>query len=136
MREKMLFGGLNREMDTPKTGLQGVGTANTDPHKDFVIGTDGLSKSFGETVALRGLNLRVPRNSIFGFLGPNGAGKTTTLMILATLLEPTGGDAFVGGLSVRKDPRGVRRLLGYIPDFFGVYEKMTVREYLLSLIHI
>ena len=84
-------------MYTPRTGLQGVETVNADYDKDFVIGTHSLSKSFGETVALRDLNLRVPRNSIFGFLGPNGAGKTTTIKLLLGLIQPTAG----GGTEVR-----------------------------------
>jgi ABC-2 type transport system ATP-binding protein len=95
-----------------------------------LIETKGLCRAFGEVRALDRLDLRVAEGDVFGFIGPNGAGKTTTLMILATLLEPTDGDALVGGISVREDPKAVRRLLGYIPDFFGVYENMTVREYL------
>jgi ABC-2 type transport system ATP-binding protein len=80
--------------------------------------------------AIHDLSLQIEEGSIFGFIGPNGAGKTTTMRILATLLSPQAGDAWVGGCSVRQDPRGVRRQIGYMPDFFGVYDEMKVWEYL------
>lgn len=80
--------------------------------------------------AVKDVSLQIGQGNIFGFIGPNGAGKTTTMRILCTLLRPTAGDAWVGGCSVRKDPRGVRRQIGYMPDFFGVYNEMKVWEYL------
>jgi len=89
-----------------------------------------LSKSYGELAAVKQLNLSVEQGDLFGFIGPNGAGKTSTIRMLATLLRPTSGDAWVAGHSVRQDPRGVRRLIGYMPDFFGVYDDMKVWEYL------
>ncbi|MBI2864463.1 MAG: ABC transporter ATP-binding protein [Chloroflexi bacterium] len=95
-----------------------------------VVETTNLTKSYGKLRAVDGLNLRIEQGSIFGFIGPNGAGKTTTLRILATLLQPTGGDATVCGYSVVKNPREVRRHLGYMPDFFGVYDDMKAWEYL------
>jgi len=95
-----------------------------------VIETFDLSRRFGEVTALDRLNLNVAEGDVFGFIGPNGAGKTTTLLILATLLEPSSGDARIRGVSVRKNPREIRRHIGFIPDFFGVYEDMTVLEYL------
>ena len=76
------------------------------------------------------MSFSVPRGSIYGFLGPNGAGKTTTLRILATLLQPTGGQAWVAGEDVTRHPAEARRHIGYMPDFFGVYDDLTVREYL------
>jgi ABC-2 type transport system ATP-binding protein len=72
----------------------------------------------------------VPRGEIFGFIGPNGAGKTTTIRIMATLLEPTAGKVEIDGVDAVEDPVGVRRALGYMPDHAGVYERITVREYL------
>jgi ABC-2 type transport system ATP-binding protein len=72
----------------------------------------------------------VEQGAIYGFVGPNGAGKTTTMRMLTTLLQPTSGEAWVAGASVTRDPRGVRRVIGYMPDFFGVYDDMKVWEYL------
>jgi ABC-2 type transport system ATP-binding protein len=90
----------------------------------------GLSKSYGDFVALEDLNLQIDRGDTFGFIGPNGAGKTTTMRILSTLLEPTSGEAKVGGISVVENPDEIRKLLGYMPDKFGVYDGMKVWEYL------
>ena len=89
-----------------------------------------LTKDYGNHVALSNLNLRVESGDAFGFIGPNGAGKTTTIKILATLQEPSEGEAFVGGYSVVDQPDEVRRVLGYMPDQFGVYDGMRVWEYL------
>lgn len=89
-----------------------------------------LTKRFGSLTAVDHLNLEVEEGEIFGFVGPNGAGKTSTLRMIATLLEPTGGDIHVAGHSVRAAPRQVRAVIGYMPDFFGVYNDMTVWEYL------
>ena len=94
-----------------------------------MIETQNLTKRYRNVTALDNLNLSVPEGQIFGYIGPNGAGKTTTLKILATLLTPTRGRAFVAGLEVGKDSRKIRPLIGYMPDFFGVYEDMTVDEY-------
>ncbi len=95
-----------------------------------MIQTTGLSKSYGDFIALRGIDLNVEAGDIFGFIGPNGAGKTTTIKILTTLMEPTGGDAVVAGHSVWDDKDRIRGLIGYMPDSFGVYPDMTVTEYL------
>jgi len=76
------------------------------------------------------LSLTVPHGAIYGFVGPNGAGKTSTMRVLTTLLRPTEGQAFVCGQEVTHDPRAVRRAIGYMPDFFGVYDDMKVWEYL------
>jgi ABC-2 type transport system ATP-binding protein len=74
--------------------------------------------------------LKLERGDVFGFIGPNGAGKTTTMRILATLLNPTWGEAYVGGYSIYAKPKEIRRIIGYMPDFFGVYDNMKVVEYL------
>jgi ABC-2 type transport system ATP-binding protein len=95
-----------------------------------VIRTTNLSKRYGDFEALRGIDLLAESGDIYGFIGPNGAGKTTTIKILTTLLEPTGGDAFVDGHSVWDDKEAVRSIVGYMPDAFGVYPDMTVTEYL------
>ncbi len=95
-----------------------------------IIETQGLTKKYGSLIALNELNLRIEEGAVFGFIGPNGAGKTTTMRILTTLLRPTSGKAWIAGHSVTDDPRSVRRAIGYMPDFFGVYEDMKVWEYL------
>ena len=89
-----------------------------------------LTKTYGSLVAVNSLDLQIQEGDIFGFIGPNGAGKTTTMRILATLLEPTNGSAFINGLNVRRQGRNVRRLVGYMPDFMGVYDDLKVFEYL------
>ncbi len=89
-----------------------------------------LRKEFADCRAVDGLTLEVNRGEIFGFIGPNGAGKTTTIRILATLLEPTSGEALIDGASVMDDAEEVRRMIGYMPDHFGVYEGINVAEYL------
>jgi ABC-2 type transport system ATP-binding protein len=95
-----------------------------------IIETRHLTKQYGKLTALSDVNLTVEEDAVFGFIGPNGAGKTTTMRILTTLLRPTSGEAFVAGASVARDPRAVRRVIGYMPDFFGVYDDMKVWEYL------
>jgi ABC-2 type transport system ATP-binding protein len=95
-----------------------------------MIETKKLTKNFGSLVAVSNLDLYVGAGDIFGFIGPNGAGKTTTMRILVTLLEPTSGTAFIDGLDVSKKGRDVRRRVGYMPDFMGVYDDLKVFEYL------
>lgn len=89
-----------------------------------------LTKKFGKVTALDSLSLTVERGTVFGFVGQNGAGKTTTFSILATLLPPTSGDASINGYSVVSQPKEVRRQIGYMPDFFGVYDQLKAGEYL------
>lgn len=95
-----------------------------------MIETRYLTKQYKDLIALDKLNLTIDRGDIFGFIGPNGAGKTTTIRILATLLRPTSGQAFVCGFSVNGQAKHIRRKIGYVPDEFGIYEDMTVTEYL------
>ena len=95
-----------------------------------VIKTVNLTKRYGQLVALSNLNLEIAEGDCFGFIGPNGAGKTTTIKILATLLQPTWGEARVCGHVVGYQSRQIRPLLGYVPDYFGAYEDMVVQEYL------
>lgn len=95
-----------------------------------VIRAVGLNKKYGNFHAVKALNLELDEGDVFGFIGPNGAGKTTTMRMLATLLDPTSGEAYVCGHSIYQRPREIRRLVGYMPDFFGVYDDMKVIEYL------
>src|SRR5512133_580281 len=94
------------------------------------VHTTGLTRVYGNMVALNSLDLTVNRGDLFGFIGSNGAGKTTTLRILATFLEPTSGTARVLGKDVVAKGDEVRHVIGYMPDFFGVYKDMEVTEYL------
>ena len=95
-----------------------------------VIRAVGLNKKYGSFHAVKSLDLELNEGDVFGFIGPNGAGKTTTMRMLATLLDPTSGEAYVCGHSIYQRPREIRRLVGYMPDFFGVYDDMKVIEYL------
>ena len=95
-----------------------------------MIRTRGLRKRYGRLYALDGLDLNVPKGAIYGFIGENGAGKTTTIRILATLMRPDEGIAEVEGYEVARNVDDVRRLVGYMPDFFGVYDDITSGEYL------
>jgi ABC-2 type transport system ATP-binding protein len=95
-----------------------------------IVHASGLVKRYDNTLAVAGVDLSIAPGEIFGLVGPNGAGKTTTLRILATLLRPTLGEAFVAGHSVTRNPDDVRRVLGFMPDSFGVYDDMKVWEYL------
>jgi len=89
-----------------------------------------LTKSYNKFVAVKNLNLTIEEGDTFGFIGPNGAGKTTTIRILATLLAPTSGQANINGVDVVEHPYAIKRIVGYMPDSFGVYEGMRLREYL------
>lgn len=89
-----------------------------------------LTKRYGSFTALNNLSLTIEKGSVFGFVGPNGAGKTTTFSILSTLLAPTSGTVYVNGYDVTKFPKQVRKNIGYMPDFFGVYDQFKVHEYL------
>jgi ABC-2 type transport system ATP-binding protein len=95
-----------------------------------MIETNELTKMYGELYALNRLNLTLNQGDVYGFIGPNGAGKTTTMRILATLLNPSWGEATVCGYSIYTGSKEIRRVIGYMPDFFGVYDDMKVIEYL------
>jgi len=93
----------------------------------------GLTKTYPDgREALKGIDLRIS-DGLFGLLGPNGAGKTTLMEILTLLLEPTGGDVWIDGVNIRKNPNRVRPWLGYLPQFFGYFPELTAREFLLYL---
>ena len=95
-----------------------------------MIETRDLTKLYGDLYALNRLTMKLEQGDVYGFIGPNGAGKTTTMRILATLLNPTWGEATVCGYSIYNGAKEIRRLMGYMPDFFGVYDDMKVIEYL------
>ena len=95
-----------------------------------MIETRQLTKRYGHLIAVNEINLSLKEGDVFGFIGPNGSGKTTTMRMIATLLNPDYGEAYVCGQSIYTNQREIRRLVGYMPDFFGVYDDMTVIEYL------
>ena len=96
----------------------------------MMISFSGVTKRYRSTVALDGVDMSIPQGSVTGLVGPNGAGKTTSILLMSTLLARDGGTVEVGGLDPELDAPGVRRLIGYMPDFFGVYESLTAVEYL------
>ena len=95
-----------------------------------MIETRQLTKRYGDLIAVNHIDLNLAEGDVFGFIGPNGSGKTTTMRMIATLLQPDYGEAYVCGTSIYTHPQEIRRLIGFMPDFFGVYEDMTVVEYL------
>lgn len=96
----------------------------------MIVEMASVDKRYGKVRALEGADLGVPEGAVMGLIGPNGAGKTTAMLIMSSLLARDGGSVRVGGLDPELDPRGVRRMLGYMPDFFGVYDGLRTREYL------
>jgi ABC-2 type transport system ATP-binding protein len=96
----------------------------------MIIELEDVTKQYGTVTALDEASLGIPEGSITGLIGPNGAGKTTSMEIISTLLARNGGKVTVAGHDPEKDPRAVRQVLGYMPDFFGVYDGLIVREYL------
>ncbi|MBR4758661.1 MAG: ABC transporter ATP-binding protein [Lachnospiraceae bacterium] len=91
---------------------------------------DRLYKNYGTHQAVKGLSLHIPKGDLFGFVGPNGAGKTTTIRIVCGLLKETSGQIVIDGMSLKKQPNEVKRCIGYVPDFFGVYDNFRVSEYM------
>lgn len=98
---------------------------------DLVISTNCLAKTYDGVQALKSLDLKVPRNSIFGFLGPNGAGKSTAIRLMLGLIKPTSGTGSIFGLDIVKDSSAIRRRIGYLPQNPRFYNTMTAREVLL-----
>ncbi|MCR9291231.1 MAG: ABC transporter ATP-binding protein [bacterium] len=98
--------------------------------EDYVVRTENLTKSYGEFTALDDLSIYVKRGTILGFIGPNGAGKTTTIKILVGLSRPTSGSAYIAGVNCSENAAKIKHLVGYMPDKFGSYDNMRVREYL------
>lgn len=90
----------------------------------------GLRKQYGPLTAVKGIQFNLQPGDVFGFIGSNGAGKTTTIRMLATLLEPTSGTASLNGIDILQNPMAIRRMIGYMPDFFGLYDDVKVWEYL------
>lgn len=118
--------------DTPNAAPGANKLAGLQPKLESrpLVEIQNLRKEYRDLVAVKGLNLTLDAGDIFGFIGPNGAGKTTTIKMLATLLLPTSGVAYVDGINVVEDPDAVRSRIGYMPDAFGVYDDFKVWEYL------
>ncbi len=95
-----------------------------------VVCVEGLRVRYGKLEAVRGISFNIPRGEVFGFIGPNGAGKSSTIRVLATLQKEFEGRVRINGVDVRRNPGKVRTMMGYMPDFFGVYEDLSAREYL------
>ena len=93
------------------------------------VATDNLRRVFGQKIAVNNLNLRVKRGEFYGFLGPNGAGKSTTIKMLTGLLRPTTGTASICGVDVWKEPLQARALMGVLPEYLNLYERLTGREF-------
>lgn len=98
---------------------------------EFEIETRSLVKHFGDVRALDGLDLSIGRGELFGLVGPDGAGKTTALRILSGIMDPTSGEAYIAGISVKRDPEAVKDKIGYMSQRFGLYEDLTVMENIL-----
>lgn len=112
-------------------------SADTEPQppvkpakQELAVCIRDLRVSYGKFEAVKGISLDIPKGEVFGFIGPNGAGKSSTIRVLATLQPKFRGMALVGGLDVLSQPQKVRERIGYMPDFFGVYEDLTALEYL------
>ncbi|MEO2036041.1 MAG: ABC transporter ATP-binding protein [Planctomycetaceae bacterium] len=95
-----------------------------------MIETRNLTKRYGNLIAVNNMTMKLDQGDVFGFIGPNGSGKTTTMRMMATLLNPDHGEAYICGESIYTEQEKIRRLVGFMPDFFGVYDDMTVIEYL------
>ena len=117
-------------VETPTATSQTAQPKATPTAPQAMIQISNLTKVYRDLTAVRDLNLTINKGDVFGFIGPNGAGKTTTIKVLATLLEPSSGHAFIDGIDCVKHPLEVRRVMGYMPDFFGVYDDVKVWEYL------
>jgi ABC-2 type transport system ATP-binding protein len=115
-------------MSTTESGVQSPG--ETDSKDPPAIRTEGLTKRFGDLLAVQDLDLTVGQGEIFGFLGPNGAGKSTTIDLLMDYVRPSAGSASVLGMDTRSASRAIRRRVGILPDGYGLYDRLTAREHL------
>src|SRR3989442_481712 len=97
------------------------------------IETHKLSKTFGDLAAVRDLELRIPKGTLFGFLGPNGSGKSTTVKLLTGMLRPTSGEVFISGRSVVNSPLEVKKRIGVLPEDLALFESLTIWEHLLMI---
>ena len=95
-----------------------------------MVEVEDLYKKYGEFTAVDHLNLTVADGEVLGFVGPNGAGKTTTMKIMAGLVQADGGSVKISGIDALKESRMIKRIIGYMPDFFGVYDNLKVMEYM------
>ncbi|HAH08212.1 MAG TPA: multidrug ABC transporter ATP-binding protein [Elusimicrobia bacterium] len=101
----------------------------------IIIEVDALRREFDETLAVDGVSFSVEEGAVFALVGPNGAGKTTLMRMLAALLEPSSGTARINGMDIREQPRAVHSLLGFLPDFYGLYDELAICEYLRFFYH-
>jgi ABC-2 type transport system ATP-binding protein len=122
--------GVRSDPTDPTDLTRTPSTERRRPKGGTVLEVQHLRKEYRNLTAVRDLSFQLEQGDIFGFIGPNGAGKTTTIKILATLLRPTAGRATIDGIDVVRDPEAVRSIIGYMPDFFGVYDDIKVWEYL------
>jgi ABC-2 type transport system ATP-binding protein len=126
--EPEAFDGVLLAPGEESTAARAAGSKPEGP--PLVVDVRNLWVRYGKTVAVRGIDLQIPKGEVFGFIGPNGAGKSSSIKVLATLMRNFEGSARVCGFDVRRNPTAVRERMGYVPDFFGVYEDLTSREYL------
>ncbi|HVJ88136.1 MAG TPA: ABC transporter ATP-binding protein [Caulifigura sp.] len=119
----------NTDESQPQVAVQEPAENRPAPPPD-VVSVEGLRVRYGRLEAVRGISFNIPRGEVFGFIGPNGAGKSSTIRVLATLQKEFDGRVRINGVDVRRNPGKVRTMMGYMPDFFGVYEDLTAREYL------
>ena len=95
-----------------------------------LVEVDRLWVRYGKLEAVKGISFAIPKGEVFGFIGPNGAGKSSTIKVLATLMRPAAGTCRLDGVNIPTHPYVIRRRIGYVPDFFGVYDDLSVNEYL------
>src|SRR5437870_5856937 len=112
---------------SPNASLRALGIRGSEFMRVNIV---HLKKYYGSTKAVDGISFSFASGQIYGFVGPNGAGKSTTMRVLATLDEPTGGDAYLDGISVVEQPEKAHRLVGFVPDALPTHRDMSVHEYL------
>ena len=109
---------------------EATGRTHSNAGGAYAIAVEDLSVWYGRTPAVRHLSMHVPPGSIYGLVGPSGAGKSTTMRVLATIQQPDAGTVLVDGIDIRANPAAARGTIGYLPDFSGLYEGLTIDEYL------